>query len=78
MIQEPLSSDVLEEMPDALLEQLAVEASQDAVQYVLSQGVSIFYFENDVLVREDPSGRRFEIKRLESKRGAYQIVRELQ
>ena len=77
-IQEPLSSDVLEEMPDALLEQLAIEASQDAVGQLLSHGISVFYFESDILIREDPSGQRFEIKRLESKRGAYQIVRELQ
>ncbi len=44
MIHESLSSDVLEEMPDALLEQLAVEASQDAVQQLLSRGISVFYF----------------------------------
>ena len=78
MIHEPLSSDVFEEMPDALLEQLAVEASQDAVQQLLSHGISVFYFEDDLLIREDSNGKRFEIQRLESKRGAYRIVRELQ
>ena len=79
MIQHPISTDDFEdEMPESLLEQLAIEASTDAVQQVLAHGVSVFYVENDVLVREDPSGQRFEIRRLESKRGAYQIVRELQ
>ena len=77
MTQQP-STDGLEERPDALLEQLAIEASQDAVQQLLSHEISVFYFEEDTLIREDPNGQRFEIKRLESKRGAYQIVRDLQ
>ncbi|NJK45961.1 MAG: hypothetical protein HC933_18390 [Pleurocapsa sp. SU_196_0] len=56
---------------------MAVEASASAIQQALARGVSVFYLENGVLVREDTDGRRFEVRHREAKRGAYDVIREL-
>jgi hypothetical protein len=62
---------------DAELEAAAREAGEQAVQNALARGVSVFYIHDGVFIREDPDGRRFEIRHREPKRGAYDIVREL-
>ena len=79
MIQHPISTDDLEdEMPEALLERLAIEASEDSVQQLLARGISVFYFEDDILIREDTDGRRYEVRHTQPKRGTYDVIRELE
>jgi hypothetical protein len=66
-----------EDTSEAELEALVAEASSAAIRQTLARGVSVFYLENNVLVREDADGRRFEVKHREAKRGAYDVIREL-
>ena len=40
--------------------------------------MSVFYKERGVLVREDADGRRFEVRHTQLKRGAYDVIRELE
>jgi hypothetical protein len=69
--------DDIEDWSDEALAQIAREAGEQAVQTALARGVSVFYIQDGVFVREDPDGRRFEVRHHEQKRGAYEIVREL-
>ena len=71
-------SDFEDEMILAELEALAIEASNAAITETLARGVSVFYKERGVLVREDADGRRFEVRHTQLKRGAYDVIRELE
>lgn len=66
---------------DLTLEALAEAAdgaAADAIIELRAGGVSFYYRENGVDVREDPDGRRVQIEYTGLKRGAYRVVRELE
>lgn len=54
----------------------STDAADVAVTQLLEQGISVFYFENEQFIREDPSGERFEI-RFEPQPGTYKIIKRL-
>ena len=71
-------SDAEDDLILAELEDAATQASHAAIQETLARGVSVFYKEWGVLVREDADGRRFEVRHTQLKRGAYDVIRELE
>jgi hypothetical protein len=68
---------VREDLSETLLDQLAAEASRDAIHNLQQRGINVFYVENDLEVLEQPDGSRFEIEFTHVQPGAYRIVRSL-
>ena len=63
-----------EDLSETLLDQLAAQASLEAVRGLQAQGISIVYCENDLDVLEHPNGSRFRIEYLPGLTGEYRIV----
>jgi hypothetical protein len=67
-------------MDDETLEQELLEASSDAAEVaiadLLEHGISVFYEENNRMVREDPNGERFEIL-VQEPTGKYTIISQI-
>lgn len=68
---------VREDLSETLLDQLAAEASREAIHGLQQRGINIFYVENELEVLEQPDGSRFEIEFTHVRPGAYRIVRSL-
>jgi hypothetical protein len=64
------------DISDNELLEVSTDAADVAVTHLLEQGISVFYFENDQFIREDPNGERFEIC-FEAQPGTYKIIRKL-
>jgi methionine synthase II (cobalamin-independent) len=62
----------LEELQDA-----AEEASAEAIRDLKAHGISVFYYVEDALVREDPNGQRFEVEWDGPERAAHRVIRAL-
>jgi hypothetical protein len=67
----------LEEIPLEALQEAAEEASVQAIHDLKLHGISVFYYQGDALVREDPNGQRFEIEWTGPERGAHHVIRAL-
>ncbi len=67
-------------MDDDTLEQELLEASKDAAEVaiadLLEHGISVFYEEDNRMVREDPNGERFEIF-MHEPTGNYTVVKQI-
>lgn len=70
--------DLQDEAIIAEIESLATQASNAVIKDTLARGVSVFYKERGVLVCEDADGRQFEVRHTQLKRGAYDMIRELE
>lgn len=68
---------VREALSETLLDQLAIEASDDAITDLQQKGISIFYLEHKQDVREDPDGSRYAIEYVPGSSGEYLILRPL-
>jgi hypothetical protein len=64
------------DISDNELLEASTDAADVAVTQLLERGISVFYFENDQFIREDPNGERFEIC-FEQLPGTYKIIRRL-
>jgi hypothetical protein len=65
---------VREALNETLLDQLALEASEDAIRDLQQQGISIYYLEHNQDVREDPDGSRYAIEYTPGSSGEYRIL----
>jgi hypothetical protein len=63
-----------EDLSETLLDQLAAEASLEAIGRLQRKGINIVYCENDLDVLEHPDGSRFQIEYLPGLTGEYRIV----
>jgi hypothetical protein len=68
---------VREALSESLLDQLAIEASQDAIKDLQQKGISIYYLEHNQDVREDPDGSRYAIEYTPGSSGEYRILKPL-
>lgn len=66
-----------EELTETLLDEVAAEASHDAIQNLQRLGIDIFYAENGLHVLEQPDGSRFQIEFTHEQPGAYRVLHPL-